>query len=195
MKLKIVLPIIAIALFLVALSLKFTQQENQKYLGTAPAGGDFVLQTNKGPFDLQEQRGKIVLIYFGYTYCPDICPTNLSIMTQALNELEEQELAQVQPVFISVDPQRDTLSHLENYTRFFHDRIIGMTGDEETIANIARLYGAAYKKVMGESEGGYLVDHSSFTYLIDQQGKLKNSFPHATNPQNIVNTIRTYLTR
>ncbi len=195
MKLKISLPIIVLLMLAIGIILVITERVSEPQLTPAPSGGDFVLQTNNGAFSLKEQRGKIVLIYFGYTYCPDICPTNLSHMAQALNELTEQELDQVQPIFISVDPQRDSLAHLEIYTRHFHDSIIGMTGDEKAIGKIARQYGAAYQKVTGESEGGYLIDHSSFTYLVDQHGQLTTSFLHATHPQEMVNTIRTYLNK
>ena len=158
-----------------------------------PVGGDFVLQTVDGEFDLKDYRGKLVLIYFGYTFCPDICPTNLALMAQTLNALSEQELDQIQPIFISVDPQRDNLQHLKQYSQYFHPRIIGMTDDEKTIAKVASQYGAAYKKVFGESEGGYLVDHSSFTYLVDQSGKLVGSFAHATDPLQQVSRIRELL--
>ena len=194
MKTRILIPVIIILLIATAYALVSNRQSGQHYLDSTPTGGDFILQTSKGPFNLEDYRGKVILIYFGYTFCPDICPTNLAIMTQALNALEEQELEQIQPVFISVDPDRDTMSHLDNYTAFFHSKLLGMTGSKESIDKIAAQYGAAYRKVTGESEGGYLVDHSSFTYLINQQGKLKESFAHATNPQTMVDTIRTYLT-
>ena len=85
-------------------------------LREAPQGGDFTLQAASGPIELQAQRGKVVLIYFGYTFCPDICPTNLMLMAQALNALDKDELARVQGVFVSVDPERDTLARLAAYT-------------------------------------------------------------------------------
>lgn len=158
-----------------------------------PTGGDFVMQGQQGEFDLQDYRGKLVLIYFGYTFCPDICPTNLALMAQALNALEPQELEQVQPVFISVDPERDNYQHLHNYSQYFHPKILGVTADASTIAEVAAHYGAAYRKVEGESAGGYLVDHSSFTYLVDANGSLAEIFPHAADPQKVVSTLRTYL--
>lgn len=179
----------------IAVAVVFFPLHNNKpsYLLDIPKGGDFVLTSKNGAFDLKQQRGKIVLIYFGYTFCPDICPTNLALMAQALNELSEKEMAQVTPVFISVDPERDSLDHLENYATYFHHNIVGMTGSEAIIADIAKQYGASYQKVTGESDGGYLIDHSSFTYLIDKKGQLANSFPHATNPMEIVNSIRRHL--
>jgi protein SCO1/2 len=85
-------------------------------------GGDFILQSHKGPIKLSDFRGKVVLIYFGYTYCPDICPTALALTSSALKELNESELAQIQTLFISVDPERDTPERLDEYTHFGHHR-------------------------------------------------------------------------
>jgi protein SCO1/2 len=193
MKMRLMLIVFIILLLAGALAMKLVEQNNQAVIADAPTGGDFVLQSKQGEFSLEDYRDKLVLIYFGYTFCPDICPTNLSHLTQALNELNEAELSRIQPVFISVDPARDSLEHLENYVKYFHERLIGITGDELTIAAIAKQYGAAYRKVTGESEGGYLIDHSSFTYLVDRQGQLRHSFPHASDPMLMVNTIRNYL--
>jgi len=195
MNMKFVVVILVILLLGMFLGIQMIDKKDTTALNVsaAPTGGDFVLQSKHGKFDLKDYRGKLVLIYFGYTFCPDICPTNLSHLTQALNELNETELSQIQPVFLSVDPERDSLEHLDNYVKYFHKSLIGITGDESVIAEIASRYGAAYQKVTGKSEGGYLIDHSSFTYLVDQQGQLKESFQHASDPLLMVNTIRNYL--
>ena len=159
-------------------------------LAAAPTGGDFSLNTADGPFSLQDQRGKVVLLFFGYTFCPDVCPTNLALITQALNALTEEELKHVQGVFVSVDPARDTLDKLAAYTNHFHSAIVGVTGDPDAVARAAKQYGAAYRKVEGESEGGYLVDHSSNTYVIASDGSLHATLPHAAPPQEILAVIR-----
>ncbi len=156
----------------------------------APRGGDFVLDAAHGPFELRQQRGKVVLIFFGYTFCPDICPTNLSLITQAFNALSEDELQRVQGVFISVDPARDSVARLQEYTGYFHPSIAGVTGKPDTVARIAAQYGASYHKVEGESQGGYLVDHSSNTFVVAADGTLSQTLPHATAPQKILETIR-----
>ncbi len=158
-----------------------------------PSGGDFILQSPSGPFNLEEHRGKVVLIYFGYTFCPDICPTNLALMSQALNALTAEEVNRVQGVFISVDPDRDTLEKLDNYADYFHGAIVGVTGTKETLAQVARQYGAAYRKVEGESKGGYLVDHSSNTYVLSPDGSLHTILPHAAPPQEILELVRRLL--
>lgn len=197
MNMKLVVAVLVMVLLGMVIGVQMTQKNEDAAISISavPTGGDFVLQSKYGEFDLRDYRGKLVLIYFGYTFCPDICPTNLSHLTQALNELKQDELSKIQPVFISVDPERDSLEQLDNYVKYFHKSLIGITGDESTIASIAKKYGAAYQKVTGESQGGYLIDHSSFTYLVDQDGQLKESFPHASDPLFMVNTIRNYLNR
>ncbi|NNJ91037.1 MAG: SCO family protein [Gammaproteobacteria bacterium] len=195
MNMKFVVVVLLMLLLGMFLGMQMVKKNDATALSinVAPTGGDFVLQSKYGEFDLKDYRGKLVLIYFGYTFCPDICPTNLSHLTQALNELNETELSRIQPIFLSVDPERDSLDHLDNYVKYFHKSLIGVTGDELTIATVAKKFGAAYQKVTGESEGGYLIDHSSFTYLVDQKGQLKESFPHASDPLLMVKTIRNYL--
>jgi protein SCO1/2 len=162
-------------------------------LSEPPRGGDFALEGPQGPFRLQDQRGKVVLVYFGYTFCPDICPTNLALMTQALNAMTEEELARLQGVFISVDPERDTLERLAVYTDYFHPSIVGVTGSTNDIPPIAKQYGAAYRRVEGESRGGYLIDHSSNTYVIAPDGSLYAILPHATPAREILRVTRQLL--
>ena len=158
-----------------------------------PAGGDFTLQSAQGPVSLKDFRGKVVLIYFGYSMCPDICPTNLSMMAGALGQLSKEELQRVQGLFISVDPERDSVQRLEEYTQYFHPVIMGITGKPEVIAELAKRYGAAYKKVVLDSATNYVVDHSSETYVIDPQGKLVERLPHGALPEQILAAIRKYL--
>jgi protein SCO1/2 len=164
-------------------------------LSEVPQGGDFTLDSASGPFELKAQRGKVVLVYFGYTFCPDICPTNLMLMAQALNALNKDELARVQGVFISVDPERDTLDRLAAYTKYFHPSIIGVTGKPDHIAQIAKQYGAVYHKVKDESRGGYLIDHSANTYVVAPDGSLNTILPHATPPKEILKVIRRLLSQ
>jgi protein SCO1/2 len=104
-------------------------------------GGDFTLQSAAGPVSLKDYRGKLVLVYFGYTYCPDICPTSLAATAEGLKQLTPEEQARVAMIFISVDPKRDTPERLKEYAEFFHPAIVGVTGTAETIADVARRYG------------------------------------------------------
>lgn len=169
------------------------QPHSQLQLAEAPKGGDFTLQSKNGPVSLKDFRGKVVLVYFGYTFCPDVCPTSLSLMAQALSSLAPAELERVQGVFISVDPERDTPERLKEYAPFFHPAIIGITGTPEQVAAVAGQYGASYMKQKPNTDGLYAVDHSSITYVVDTQGQLVASLPHASPPQQIIDAIRPLL--
>lgn len=159
----------------------------------APAGGDFTLQSPDGPASLADQRGKLVFLYFGYTFCPDVCPTSLSALAQALSALTPDELAKVKSWFISVDPERDTMDVLKVYAPFFHPSIVGISGSSKQVAQVAKLYGARYMKQKPDADGLYSVDHSAFIYLVGPDGKLAASFPHGTPPQQMVDMIRSQL--
>jgi len=160
----------------------------------APKGGNFTLQSAAGAVSLEDFRGKVVLLFFGYTWCPDVCPTNLGFITLALEKLKPAEREQVQVLFVSVDPERDTPQRLAEYTRFFAPDILGITGTAEQIAKTAALFGAAYRRVeAAESAAGYVIDHSSLTYLIDPRGRLDRILDHATIPGRIVSAVRVLL--
>jgi protein SCO1/2 len=157
----------------------------------ADVGGDFVLQSAHGPIALADYRGKIVVLYFGYAACPDVCPTSLGLLSLALRELSADELEQVQPIFISVDPERDTVEKLEVYADAFHEKLIGLTGTPEQIQQIARRYGVLYMKVeLPDSALGYAIDHSSMYYVIGRDGKMHSLIRHGTEPEEIVISLR-----
>lgn len=163
-------------------------------LATAPTGGDFRLQSWRGPVSLSDLRGKLVLIYFGYTWCPDICPTNLALISLALKQLTADERERVQVLFISVDPERDDVARLHAYAEYFDPAILGLTGSERAIAAVASRYGAAYRRVaQTDSAMGYMVDHSSYVYVVDRKGRLVETLPHATPAERLVEVIRARL--
>ena len=162
-------------------------------VATAPVGGDFTLQSAAGPVSLKDYRGKVVLVYFGYTYCPDICPTALTATAQALNSLSAGELARVQTLFVSVDPARDTPERLKDYAPFFHPSIIGITGTAAQIDDVARRYGASYAIQRIAGAANYVVDHSSLTYVVAADGRLVGSLPHAAPPEKVAAEIRKWL--
>jgi len=165
-------------------------------MAAAPAGGDFTLQSAGGPVALQDFRGKLVLVYFGYTYCPDICPTALAATAEGLKLLTPDELARVAVIFISVDPERDTPARLKEYAEFFHPAIVGVTGTPEELAAIARRYGVFYARQSVETAGGgYVVDHTSDTYVVGADGKLDGKIAHATPPEQVAAEIRKRLTK
>ncbi|MCU7837725.1 MAG: SCO family protein [gamma proteobacterium symbiont of Taylorina sp.] len=195
---KKILPLLIVVLLIACIYLLFfwqpaSQSHNNIFSSSKslPQGGEFTLQSISGPVSLKDFRGKVVLIYFGYTMCPDICPTNLSMMSNAFSQMDKTELEKVQGIFISVDPQRDTMERLTEYTHYFHESIIGISGTAENLREIANRYGAAYQKVIQEgSATNYVVDHSSETYVIDPEGKLVMRLPHAAPPKEILAAIR-----
>jgi protein SCO1/2 len=159
-----------------------------------PEGGDFTLQSADGPVSLKDFRGKVVLVYFGYTYCPDICPTSLAATSEGLKQLTPEELARVAMILVSVDPKRDTPARLKEYVNFFHPAIVGVTGTPEEIAGIAKRYGVFYAEQKVETAGGgYVVDHSADSYVISADGKLVGKIAHATPPDQVVEAIRKFL--
>ncbi len=163
-------------------------------LAAPPTGGAFRLASSAGTLALSDLRGKVVLIYFGYTWCPDICPTNLAFVAAALRALTPEELARVQVLFVSVDPERDDPQRLAEYSAYFHPQVRGVTGTPEQIAAAARLYGATYRRVdQPDSAMGYLVDHSAYTYLVAPDGHLARTLDHATPAPLITAAIRELL--
>jgi len=162
-------------------------------LSATPVGGDFTVEILNKDLSLKDLRGKVVILYFGYTQCPDICPTSLALLTQALSQMNEQELSELQSIFVSVDPDRDNTARLDEYTKYFHANIIGATAEKEEIDRITKLYGASYRIVESDSAMGYIVDHSSYTYVIDKQGELRHTLVHGSSPDKILEVVRELL--
>lgn len=140
-------------------------------------GGEFELvnHMNEAVTD-KDFLGKYMIVYFGYTYCPDVCPMDLQIMADALRELETDDLEKLNPVFVTVDPERDTTDVMAEYIKFFHDDLIGLTGTPEQINTIKKAYRVYAAKA--DDSADYLVDHTAYTYLMDKDGKLLKHFNH-----------------
>jgi protein SCO1/2 len=158
----------------------------------APPGGDFTLQSPNGDVSLSDFKGKLVMLYFGYTFCPDICPTNLGNLSLAYRQLNEQQKNQLAILFVSVDPQRDTPERLQEYVNYFDANIIGLTGSESVLQEIAQRYGVVYQKVAGDAEH-YAVDHSAFTYIINPAGLLVEQLPHASDSNQFIDAVHRHL--
>jgi protein SCO1/2 len=136
-------------------------------------GGPFTLTDSTGhAVTEQDYRGKWMLVYFGYTFCPDVCPTELQTISAALDRLGSQA-ANVVPIFITIDPERDTASAIGQYVKLFDDRLVGMTGTPTQIASVAREYRVYYAKVVPKGATSYLMDHSSFAYLMGPDGTFR----------------------
>ncbi len=175
------------AVFFFAVILFGQQYLKQQGSGLIPGnGGDFTLQSDKGPVSLSDFRGKVVALYFGYMSCPDICPTSMWNLSSAMRMLTPEQAAQVQGIFVSVDPDRDSPRAMGMFVKGFWDSFIGLTGKKENIDKIARQYSVVYEKVpLKDSAMGYVVDHSSVIYLIDKQGVVQFFTPHNTAPEEL----------
>ena len=157
-----------------------------------PIGGPFALIDQAGkPRTDEDFRGKLLLIYFGYSYCPDVCPTDLQQVGLAVDQLGAAGGA-VQPIFITLDPERDTAAHLAEYVPLFHPRLIGLTGSAEQIRRVASAYKVYYAKYPPGSPD-YVIDHSSFIYLVDENGKYIGFFPSGTTADRMIEIIRQHL--
>lgn len=158
--------------------------------GAAAIGGPFGLVTTGGRVVTdQTYRGKWMLIYFGYTFCPDACPTaltNISIVLQTLRE----EADPIQPLFVTVDPKRDTAAALGDYLKSFDPRIEGLTGTEAQTAAVVKTYRVFAEPQKVQGDGSYLVDHSSYVYLMDPQGKFVDVIEGATPPPQMAEWLR-----
>jgi protein SCO1/2 len=167
--------------------------------GVASIGGPFTLVDQTGATRTDADfRGKLMLIYFGYTWCPDVCPTAVQVMSVALDMLGEQG-KEVVPILITVDPARDTPSHLAEYVGNFHPRLVGLTGSPEAIRETAKAYRVYYRKAEINAEGektgdeDYLMDHSSVVYLMDRDGRYLTHFTHQSQSEDIAAGIRKHL--
>ena len=162
--------------------------------GRGPVGGQFTLtdQTGKQLSDT-DFRGKLMIVYFGYTYCPDVCPTDLMAITQALDALGPAA-GEVQPVFITIDPERDT-KVLADYVSAFHHSLVGLTGSLDEIRKVANSYKAFYVKVQDERSGDYSIDHAGVIYLMGRNGEYLGFMPPQTNPNRLTEVLRKSLAK
>ena len=162
--------------------------------GRALVGGPFTLTAHTGERVTPESfSGRMMLIYFGYTYCPDVCPLELTKMAQALDALGP-EAERVTPILITVDPARDTVAALAAYMGHFGPRFVGLTGTPEEIRIAADAYRVYYKRQAADgSSGDYLMDHSSIIYLMNESGEFLDHFTPGTTPDAMAETIRGYL--
>ena len=157
--------------------------------GQEPIGGPFELIDHTGARRTDaDYHGKLALIYFGYTYCPDVCPTDLQAMASALDLLGDGGRA-VQPLFITIDPERDTPEHLAGYVPLFHPRLVGLTGGADAIRRAARAYKVHYAKVVLPELSDYAMDHSAFIYLVNADGEYLGFFPPGTSPERMASII------
>lgn len=159
-------------------------------------GGPFTLTAHTGEKKSDTDfLGRYMMVYFGYSYCPDVCRIELHKLTVALNILEEEgyDLSPIQTLFISVDPERDTVEELADYVLDYHPSLIALRGSPEEIADVAAKYRVYYAKREQEGIDGYLMDHQSYVFVMDKDGKYNRLFTARDTPQDIAEVFKPVL--
>jgi protein SCO1/2 len=155
---------------------------------------DLTLTTQDGkPFKLSSEQGKVVALWFGYTFCPDVCPTTLAELTQARERLGK-DANRLRIVFVTVDPERDTPARLRDYVNAFGGNVIAATGTPQQLAQARKAYGVvADKQVVSGTSAAYLIDHSAFVYVVDPAGRLRLMFPFGMSVEDMVHDFKLLL--
>lgn len=187
----LMLVVVALLVTLVALMLirNSNAVSDRSPLVAPPPGGDFTLTMNDETFHLSDHVGQIVVLYFGYTYCPDVCPTSLAVVAQSMRQLPSDQQAAIVPVFVSVDPARDTPERLREYAEFFHPNVRGVTGTGQELQRAGAQYGVAWRFGDPDDAGRYAVDHSSNLYVIDRTGQLAHIVHHDQRPDTLLRAL------
>lgn len=175
--------------------LKDMQGASQSAPRPAAMTADFVLTDQNGaPFDSRTLRGKAALVFFGFTHCPDVCPTTLAAMTNVLETLGP-DADKVQPVFVSVDPERDTPTQLKAYGELFDPRIVMLTGTTAEIDAVTKAWHVYYKRMPTEDSGNYVVDHTASVFLVDREGRFRSTFDFHEDERVIVEKVELLIAR
>jgi len=159
-------------------------------------GGEFVMIDQQGlMFSAEDLRGQVVLMFFGFTHCPDICPATLARTVSSWKELSANEREQVRVVFVSFDSERDTPEHLREYLKFFDPGVIGLTGSPDAVADMARRFGVVYMQeaVDQDNPQDYLYAHSDFVYLLDREGRVRKLFKSDFDHEELLTDVRSLL--
>ena len=181
------------------MALKLRRQEpsfRQPALETPEPVPDFTLTDQHGqPFRLSEQRGRVVLLFFGYTHCPDICPTTLAMWSE-VHEALGAEAERVRFVFITVDSERDTSQRLQQHLATFNDDFVGLTGTQVELESVYQAYGIVHEKARSKgSEEGYLMMHNTSAFVIDPEGVWRLRHSAITPPEDVLHDVRQLLKR
>lgn len=156
-------------------------------------GGDFTVQSEHGPVQLSDYRGQVVVMYFGFLNCPDVCPNSMLTMASALKKLPDDQQSQVQVMMISVDPQRDDLGQLASFASYYNQRFIGATASPETLNQVAEQYAAYFAVRPAPDAEDYEVEHVSRYYIIGPDGDLQDAMRHSTTANELAARIRQIL--
>jgi len=168
----------------------------QRSYGTAKIGGDYELVDQDGNLvSNKDLLGKWLLIYFGFSHCPDICPEEMDKMGEVVDLIKKMpDVANVQPVFISVDPSRDTPSVVKEYIKEYHDDILGLTGTVEQVSKVCKVFRVYFSKGPKDDYDDYIVDHTIIHYLVDAEGNFVDYFPRSLSAVKMADRIKNYIT-
>lgn len=174
--------VVAVIVILLVEPLVNNQQEHEKY--------NFEVNSLNGIVKKEDFNGKVLAIYFGYMYCPDVCPTSLSSLAFALSNFSPEQLNDFRGLFISVDPERDGLKELDEYAKYFHKNFIGATSTKENIDDITKRYDSFYEKIyLKDSKMNYSVSHTSYIYIFNKNGEFIKKVDHFTNPNELTEVL------
>lgn len=178
--------VVAVGLIFMIDPLLASYKENKKY--------DFTLNTSEGEINKKDFEGKVLAVFFGYTYCPDVCPTSLSSLAADVKSFPDEKSKNFAGLFISVDPKRDKLQHLKEYSEYFHPSFVGATSNKENIDDIVKRYRAYYQFVELENSAmKYSVSHTAYIYFFDKNGKFAAKVDHVLNPNAIKEVLEKLL--
>ena len=168
---------------------RYGQNSTQAASAVAQRADSKLTDQEGHPFQFSQLRGKLALIFFGYTTCPDACPTTLSKLSHVYKMLDDSEQKRLVTVFVSVDPGRDTPPVLKKYLAYFRINTIGLTGPKEDIDQVVRQYGAKYEIEQSDSAAGYHINHSTDLYLLNERGEVARTFSYADGAQLIADEV------
>jgi len=168
-----------------------TRPIGEKYKSLSELGGPFTLETKEGPFSLSDIEGKVGVVYFGFLSCTEACPASIGVVQAAYKQLTDDERNGVQFLFISVDPDRDSLDDLYDFGDYYDNDLLALTGTQEQIDKVSSDYGVFFELTDLEGSAlGYTVDHSSRFYMIDKNGELFTTMSHSTTPSELAARIK-----
>lgn len=181
-RLSAALVLLVVAALVLGVTAWYQQQTRRSDDG--PVGGPVELPSTQGDFSLARlEADQLAVLFFGYTHCPDVCPMNMAVMRQVLQGLDAEQRRRVVPVMISVDPERDTLKHLEEFVAYFGEAFIGATGSQAQLEDVAERYGVVWRRVeTPDSAMGYTIDHTSSLFVVDRDGEIQRRVLYSPTP-------------
>jgi protein SCO1 len=150
----------------------------------------FSLNTLDKKYSLEESKGKIRIIYFGFLSCPDVCPTTFQTISKSIQSMNSSERSQIEVLYVDIDPERDSLPDIQTYLDFFMKGMIPLTGSEEELKQVAKLFRASFEKIPIESEMKYTMDHTTSVYVVDREGYFVDKIPHGIPIEVFVEYLR-----